>query len=85
MRAWVRRRRFWSRRKRRFTPCAKASGESLEPISLVLHKVFDRLTELAQSDSDIPGLSTGLIDLDRRINGLNRSDLLLIAARPAME
>ena len=59
-------------------------GESLEPISLVLHKVFDRLTELAQSDSDIPGLSTGLIDLDRKINGLNRSDLLLIAARPAM-
>ena len=59
-------------------------GESLEPISLVLHKVFDRLTELAQSDSDIPGLSTGLVDLDRKINGLNRSDLLLIAARPAM-
>lgn len=51
---------------------------------MVLHKVFDRLTELAQSDSDIPGLSTGLVDLDRKINGLNRSDLLLIAARPAM-
>lgn len=34
-------------------------GESLEPIGLVLHKVFDRLTELAQSDSEIPGLSTG--------------------------
>ena len=46
--------------------------------------MFDRLTELAQSDSDIPGLSTGLVDLDRKINGLNRSDLLLIAARPAM-
>ena len=59
-------------------------GESLEPIGLVLHKVFDRLTELAQSDSEIPGLSTGLVDLDRKINGLNRSDLLLIAARPAM-
>ena len=59
-------------------------GESLEPISLVLHKVFDRLTELSQSDSLIPGLSTGLRDLDTRINGLNKSDLLLIAARPAM-
>ncbi len=32
----------------------------------------------------IPGLSTGLRDLDTRINGLNKSDLLLIAARPAM-
>ena len=59
-------------------------GESLEHIGTVLHKVFDRLTELAQSDSAIPGLSTGLRDLDTKINGLNKSDLLLIAARPAM-
>ena len=32
----------------------------------------------------MPGLSTGLHDLDRKINGLNKSDLLLIAARPGM-
>ena len=59
-------------------------GESLEHIGTTLHKVFDRLTELSQSDSMIPGLSTGLRDLDTKINGLNKSDLLLIAARPAM-
>lgn len=59
-------------------------GDSLEPISLTLHKVFDHLNELSQSDSAIPGLSTGLQDLDRKINGLNKSDLLLVAARPAM-
>ena len=60
------------------------TGESLEHIGTTLHKVFDRLTELSQSDSMIPGLSTGLRDLDTKINGLNKSDLLLIAARPAM-
>ena len=59
-------------------------GDSLEHIGTILHKVFDRLTELSQSDSAIPGLSTGLRDLDTKINGLNKSDLLLIAARPAM-
>ena len=59
-------------------------NDSLEHIGTVLHKVFDRLTELSQSDSPIPGLSTGLRDLDTKINGLNRSDLLLVAARPAM-
>ena len=59
-------------------------GDSLEPISTILHKVFDRLNELSQSDSAIPGLSTGLRDLDVKINGLNKSDLLLVAARPAM-
>ena len=59
-------------------------NDSLEHIGTVLHKVFDRLNELAQSDSLIPGLSTGLRDLDMKINGLNNSDLLLVAARPAM-
>ena len=59
-------------------------GDSLEHIGTTLHKVFDRLNELALSDSAIPGLSTGLRDLDTKINGLNKSDLLLVAARPAM-
>ena len=59
-------------------------GDSLEHIGTILHKVFDRLNELSKSDSAIPGLSTGLRDLDVKINGLNKSDLLLVAARPAM-
>ena len=59
-------------------------GDSLEHIGTILHKVFDHLTELSQSDSAIPGLSTGLRDLDAKINGLNKSDLLILAARPAM-
>ncbi len=59
-------------------------GDSLEHIGTVLHKVFDRLEELSQSDSAIPGLSTGLRDVDSKINGLNKGNLLLIAARPAM-
>lgn len=60
------------------------TGDSLEHIGPVLHKVFDHLRELSLSDSAIPGLSTGLRDLDIKINGLNKSDLFLIAARPAM-
>ena len=60
------------------------SGDSLQDIGKILVNVYNRLEELAQSDSEIPGLSTGLHDLDRKINGLNKSDLLLIAARPGM-
>ena len=59
-------------------------GDSLEHIGVTLHKVFDHLNELSKSDSAIPGLSTGMRDLDKKINGLNPSDLLLVAARPAM-
>ena len=60
------------------------AARGLTPISSVLIEVYDRLSELAASDSAIPGLSTGLKDLDRAISGLNKSDLILLAARPGM-
>ena len=60
------------------------AARGLTPISAVLIDVYDRLGELAASDSAIPGLSTGLRDLDRAISGLNKSDLILLAARPGM-
>ena len=70
--------------KKIFTLRKGERSDSLEHIGVTLHKVFDRLTELSQSDSAIPGLSTGMRDLDKKINGLNKSDLVLLAARPAM-
>ncbi len=60
------------------------SARGLTPISDVLIDVYDRLNELASSESAIPGMSTGLRDLDRAISGLNKSDLILLAARPGM-
>ena len=60
------------------------SARGLTPISDVLIDVYDRLSELAASESAIPGMSTGLRDLDRAISGLNKSDLILLAARPGM-
>ncbi len=60
------------------------AARGLTPISAILVDVYDRLTELAASDTEIPGLSTGLSDLDRAISGLNKSDLILLAARPGM-
>ncbi len=60
------------------------SNDSLEHIGTVLIKVFDQLSELSQRGSDISGISTGLRDLDRFISGLNKSDLMILAARPGM-
>ena len=60
------------------------TGDSLQHIGTVLVNVFDRLDELSRSDNAFPGISTGLQDLDRKINGLNKSDLVLVAARPGM-
>ncbi len=56
----------------------------LIPVSSVVQNVFDTMSEAASSGNKIPGLSTGLPDLDRTILGLNKSELILIAARPGM-
>lgn len=50
----------------------------------VIGNVFDSINEAAQSGNKVPGLSTGLSDLDNMILGLNKSDFILIAARPGM-
>ena len=60
------------------------TNESLEHVGTILLKVFDRLTELSESGSEISGISTGLRDLDKFISGLNKTDLMLLAARPGM-
>ncbi len=56
----------------------------LVPVSSVVQRVFDNLSEAAAAGSRIPGMSTGLPDLDRMILGLNKSEFVLIAARPGM-
>ena len=60
------------------------SAQGLAHISSVILNVYERLNELAASDSAVPGLSTGLPDVDMAISGLNKSDLILLAARPGM-
>ena len=56
----------------------------LLPIASVVQNVFDDLNAAAESGSKIPGIPTGLPDLDRTILGLNKSELVLVAARPGM-
>ena len=56
----------------------------LMPVSQVVQSVFDEMSAAAASGSKIPGIPTGLSDLDKTILGLNKSELILIAARPGM-
>lgn len=55
-------------------------------VSPLLAKVIERVDELySQKDqSDITGLPTGFIDLDRMTSGLQPGDLIIVAARPSM-
>lgn len=57
----------------------------LERINSVILQTFDRLDALnSETDDSLKPISTGIGDLDRVITGLNRSDLILLAARPGM-
>ena len=54
------------------------------PIKDVVFDAMDRVNQLAQSKGGITGLSTGLATLDSVTRGLQKSDLIIVAARPAM-
>lgn len=56
----------------------------LEPINSLLDKTFSKLEELSMNKGDLTGVPSGFIDLDRKTSGFQNSDLILVAARPAM-
>lgn len=59
--------------------------KGLERINSVILDTFDRLDLLNRPDKDkYKGIPTGISALDNTITGLNRSDLILLAARPGM-
>ena len=59
-------------------------AKDMIPLRQVLPEVLDRLSEMSEIETHLPGLSTGLSAVDAKITGLNKSDLLLLAARPGM-
>jgi replicative DNA helicase len=54
----------------------------VQPIRQVMSEAYDRIDELAKRPEDFFGVPTGFIDLDRKLMGLQPSDLLIIAGRP---
>jgi replicative DNA helicase len=61
------------------------NAQNMVPIGVALQEVMEHLAELtASGGKQLPGLSTGFSAVDSKIAGLNKSDLLLLAARPGM-
>ncbi len=60
--------------------------QNFVPISDVLHETFERI-DLLNKDKDqgrLRGVPTGFFDLDKKLGGLQKSDLIILAARPSM-
>lgn len=58
--------------------------EGFAPINEVLLDSFAKIEEMAANKGGLTGLTTGFIDIDMKLSGLQKSDLVLLAARPSM-
>ena len=64
---------------------SEASEKSeLVSIESILTESFDRMEELHRDKGKLRGVKTGFRDLDKLTAGLQKSDLIILAARPAM-
>lgn len=70
--------------KKVFQVVQQRTGSEFEPIRDVVLRTLDSIEQAAKQKGHITGLETGFRDLDYKTAGLQKSDLILIAARPAM-
>lgn len=69
---------------RLFEVSQKHVKQDITSLETILGDSFDRLDDLHRNKGGIRGIPTGLRDLDKLLAGLQRSDLVVIAARPSM-
>ena len=70
--------------KKIFDISQEKTSDDFKSINSVLMDTYDMIEHLYTNKSEITGITTGFRDLNKKINGMQRTDLLLIAARPAM-
>ncbi|MBR1598798.1 MAG: replicative DNA helicase [Lachnospiraceae bacterium] len=62
----------------------RSTGMQFAEMKDIALNVLDNIEASAKKGSEITGVPTGFTDLDRKLSGLHGSELILIAARPAM-
>ncbi|MBI4425998.1 MAG: replicative DNA helicase [Candidatus Kerfeldbacteria bacterium] len=67
-----------------FSVSQKYLRQQFIPLKAVLTEAFDRIDELHRESGKLRGLATGLSDLDNLLAGLQRGDLIVLAARPSV-
>lgn len=62
----------------------RKSQGSLVPLEEIVPEAYNLIGELAQRHGKITGVASGFAELDRLTNGFQKSDLIIVASRPAM-
>ena len=67
-----------------FAVSKEHARKSFIPVKSILTESFERIDELQHSGAGLRGLTTGFADLDSLLAGLQKSNLVILAARPGM-
>lgn len=67
-----------------FSISQKSIQQTFEPLDKALHEAFERLDMLHKSDGAMRGISSGFYDLDNITAGFQKSDLIILGARPSL-
>ena len=70
--------------KKLLTATIRTDRRDPQKISDVLRRSFENIQHIHNNPGALIGVPTGLTDLERVLNGLHKSDLILLAARPSM-
>ena len=63
---------------------ASQNRTGFEGLREIMLKTFEKINQKVNHPNEIAGVASGLMDLDRVLNGFQKSDLILLAARPSM-
>ena len=58
--------------------------QNFVPINSILHETFERIDELHRDKGKLRGVASGFVDMDKLLGGFQKSDLVILAARPSM-
>ena len=67
-----------------FSISEQRTNRDLKPVKEIAGDYLERIELLRERGDEFIGIPTGFTDLDRMLSGLNKSDLVIIAARPGM-
>ncbi|MBI2450580.1 MAG: replicative DNA helicase [Candidatus Nealsonbacteria bacterium] len=70
--------------KKIFSITQKSLNQNFIAVKDTLEDAFERLDKLSKYEGALRGLPTGFADLDNKLAGLQKSDLIILAARPSM-
>lgn len=67
-----------------FEVSQKYLRQNFVPLNDILNQAFDRIDEIHKGAGKLRGIATGYTDLDNKLGGLQKSDLIIVASRPSM-